>query len=332
MEAHREGTEVLAMTFADTGAVKARSDHFVSVGGDGVVAIWQLSSSTATAIRERPDPAKRVWSARLPASALFVPAGAPPARATTVALDSGWGGRTNGRTASVAVGMSTGAAYVWLGVELEGEGEGRKTGDDEQREFTVEVGETAVDNLRLDSASPLALFAHSIDAAVFHRFTFDSDAARQATFGHKKDHLGALTAFAFDFSPPPPLPAPLAVLQSTEGKVTSLTPHSSIATPVETPSSELPPSGSTSSILSFASSILSTATDHRSEDPAPLFGANLFGRRKIVVAGDAMGRTFAWDWEAEDEGRVVEPRTMIQGFESKVTALEVTEAAVFVGG
>lgn len=345
MEAHREGTEVVAMAFAEsgssTGAIKARADYFVSVGQDGIVAIWQHSNSTATALRERPAPAKRVWSARLPSPSQLAIAGAPPPRATAVAFDSGWGGRTNGRKASVAVGMNTGEAHVWISIELEGEGEGRKMEDDEQREHTLQVGETAVDTLRFDpSPSHVTLLTHTTDACIFHRFllsTSSSDPPRQTTFGHKQDHLGSLTAFAFDFNSPPPLPAPLAVPHGTEGKITSFTPHSTIATPAETPLSELPPSGSTASILSLASSILSTASstaDHAviSDGPVPLFGANLFGRRKFVVAGDALGRTFVWDWEAEDEGRVVEPRTMIQGFESKVTALEVTEAAVFVGG
>jgi len=68
----------------------------------------------------------------------------------------------------------------------------------------------------------------------------------------------------------------------------------------------------------------------------------MFGRKKFVVAGDHEGRVYVWDWNAEPdkEGEIVGPAKLIQDLEipegggkaSKITALEITEAGIFVGG
>lgn len=333
VQGYREGVEVVAVGFAEVvRGIKARGDAFVSVGSDGVVLGWVTNPQTAAAAigRERAEPARRVWSARLPSTTTLGLAGAPE-RATVVAFDSGWEGRSNGRRASVAVGTSSGAVHVWLGVCLGAE-EGEQR-EERERSYSVQVGEGAVDTLRLDPGhgGQLALFAHVKHAATFHRYPFppfsfaenDAPQPTRTTFGHKPDHLSALTAFAFDFSPPPPLPLFASSSNGAkESKVSlSFTPHSTVGTPT----SEMLPG-----VLSLA------LAEAQQQEIAPLYGANLFGRSKYVVGGDALGRTFLWDWEAEtrEDARdeVQWPRRMVQGFESQVTALEVSEVGVFVGG
>lgn len=55
-----------------------------------------------------------------------------------------------------------------------------------------------------------------------------------------------------------------------------------------------------------------------------------FGRMAFVVAGDAQGRTFLWIWDAGGEG-FVRPVRQLQGFETKVTAIEITEVVILLG-
>lgn len=57
-----------------------------------------------------------------------------------------------------------------------------------------------------------------------------------------------------------------------------------------------------------------------------------FGGLAYVIAGDDQGRTFMWDWAAEPEaGDIVLPFRQLQGFETKVTSIEVTDLLVLIG-
>jgi len=99
-------------------------------------------------------------------------------------------------------------------------------------------------------------------------------------------------------------------------------------------------------LISLASSsTLPPLSRTNSTSTLPLYadralGSNQFGRKKYVVAGDNAGRVFMWDWTAEPEreGELVAPAEVVQGIDteeggnsSKITALETTEAGLFVG-
>ena len=55
-----------------------------------------------------------------------------------------------------------------------------------------------------------------------------------------------------------------------------------------------------------------------------------FGRMAFIVAGDDQGRTFIWNWDAEGDG-LIKPIRCLQGFEAKVTSIEITEPVILLG-
>lgn len=317
LDAHREGVDVVALAFGDVSG-KFRPDVFASVGSDGVVAVWVINSSTAT--RERPPPATRLWTARIETRRVEGGTLGTIVKASYVTLDSGWTGR-HGRAASVAVGMSDGSVHAWTGLDLEQDGS--TTSATSGNAFVLESVDgvqKAVDRLAFDpSQEQLALFAHRQGGSTFHRYILDdgSSTSTLTTFALDSSSVDIpLTAFTFDFTPPPPLPT------NAEPKITGFTAHSQVSTPT---TEGLPPSDSIASLASLASTV-----DERPTLP----GAAAFGRRKFVVAGDELGRVLVWDWDAEvptQEDGVVLPRMIFAGVDSRVTTLEVTQALVFVG-
>ena len=253
-------------------------------------------------------------------------------RATAIAFDSGWIGRHRGRMASIAIGRSDGKVIVWSEIDLpEGPGGNLNTPEPTILE-AEEIG--AIDTLVLDTphtTGTRSLLVHSEDSTKFSRYTFPSSSSPDArytrtVFGHPlPDQLSIITSIVVDFDEPPPLPLP-----------------SQPATPSEMGSiSIIPPR-----LISLASSsTLPSLSRTNSTSTLPLYadralGSNQFGRKKYVVAGDNAGRVFMWDWTAEPEreGELVAPAKVVQGIDteeggnsSKITALETTEAGLFVG-
>ncbi|GAA6040453.1 hypothetical protein JCM8097_004557 [Rhodosporidiobolus ruineniae] len=327
------------------------------------VKLWQarwdvaLDLSPASSARARPG------ASEAPARSRVKP--------TALALDAGWLGRHHGRPASLAVGRSDGKTIVWRRVELDEEKLASDGGMAAQASEPVvleaptkEEGEE-VDTLIFDPAetatAPLSLLVHQAGAANFERYVFpplattggETAPPSRTTFGHPlgKEYLSALTAFAVDFDPPPAVVAPSQPQTPAEGKP----PNASSAGRIVSlhPSSTLPSMPSLSRTVSelslqpAPSPSLSISLSTFDSAAADLPSSSRFGRRKYVAAGDSSGRVFLWDWEArqaEDEaerGDVVGPSKAVQGLEiegggeasaSKVTALEVTEVGVFVGG
>lgn len=318
-----EGTRVMRGHVARVGAVgfaETRGEWFASVGEEGGVGIWRLEG---VSLRRDAHVGARVWEGSVP-SGLEVRGVVGP-KGCAIAFDPGMGGKS-GRKAAVAVGMSNGEVHVWRGIGIEGE-------EGEEVHWKLEGrGTDAVDKLVWDPTADggTSLLVHQAKSPSFLRYAFSPASSAPpptaTSFGHKPDHIGALTAFAVDFSDAPP--SPLAPTKS-DAKITSFTSNSLPPSSPSTPST-LSTSASFASLASTVSEDTSSPTS--SEAPRALHGVNAFGRRKYVVAGDAQGRVFIWDWGAETTVGVVEPRRMIQGFGSRVTALEISEVAIFVGG
>ncbi|GAA6059935.1 hypothetical protein JCM10212_003075 [Sporobolomyces blumeae] len=365
-EAHREGTAVQLVSFSNVAGlgggrvsttVQHRSDAFVTVGKDGIVAVWTLNVPPVPGARERAPPAAKIWSARWDVQVDQVvaassatstgPTAAEVARsrvkATAIAFDGGRLGRHRGRLAGIAIGRSDGKVVVWPELDLP-EGPGLETIPVEPVVISSEDKgriETLVFDAPFKATSPRSLLVHAAGFKSFSKYTFTpfglaSDSILQSpkrtVFGHaEQDELAALTCLAVDFDEPPPLPQPShPATPSGDPATISLVPPrlSSLAS-----SATLPPLSRTNSELTLPSTT-SAALDAE-------FGANRFGRKKYVVGGDKLGRVFLWDWsgEPQDEGQVVGPAKVLQGLEtegggsaSKITALEVTEAGIFVGG
>ncbi|KAM0786263.1 hypothetical protein ACM66B_007062 [Microbotryomycetes sp. NB124-2] len=301
IQGHRQGTQVTAVSFSDVDA-RSRTDCFATTGQDGMVHVWLLSSSTAT--RDRPAPARKAWSARIEGR---VATGDALPNGCCLAFDSGWqAGRHNSRAATLVVGLEDGSVRVFTDIKLD---DGADDGHSGGVLTVLGDGRERVQTLRLDVAQGLHLLVHRRNEPSFERLDIvDNAVALTTVFGHRADHLGALTAFATDFCRVSVSSAPAT--PAYEGRVVSVTVNGTTTPLTET----LPESSSFDTIATIA------------------HGCN-FGERPFVVAGDAHGRTFIWDWlENSDDGGVVAPRRMIQGFESRVTALAITEAVVFVGG
>lgn len=198
------------------------------------------------------------------------------------------------------------------------------------------------------TAAPLSLLVHQTDSRRFSRYHLDATSTSRTVFGHpEKDELAALTAFAVDFDDAPPLPASASgVATPAEGKVVF---------PVRPAADLSRTTSSTSTTTTGAVSSMPPALSRSSSGASlslPPFqpirhhaAGSRFGRRKFVAAGDTHGRVYLWDWETnQDEAErereeIVGPAALVQGLEieggasaSKVTALELTEAGVFVGG
>jgi len=352
-EAHREGTSVQLLSFSNVGGtgggkamggIKQRNELFVSVGKDGSVSVWSLNVPPVPGARERAPVAVKIWSARWdvkilqppPASAVNGVTAAEVmrhrVRATAIAFDSGWIGRHRGRMASIAIGRSDGKVIVWSEIDLpEGPGGNLNTPEPTILE-AEEIG--AIDTLVLDTphtTGTRSLLVHSEDSTKFSRYTFPSSSSPDArytrtVFGHPlPDQLSIITSIAVDFDEPPPLPLPSQPATPSEMGSISIIPPRLISL---ASSSTLPPlsrTNSTSTLPLYADRAL---------------GSNQFGRKKYVVAGDNAGRVFMWDWTAEPEreGELVAPAEVVQGIDteeggnsSKITALETTEAGLFVG-
>ena len=197
-------------------------------------------------------------------------------------------------------------------------------------------------------AAPLSLLVHQTESRRFCRYHLDAVSTSRTVFGHpREDELAGLTAFAVDFDDAPPLSASASGFATpAEGKVVfPVRPSADLLRTVSSTST------TTTGILSPTPPALSRSSSVASLS-LPLFQpvrhhaiGSRFGRRKFVAAGDAHGRVYLWDWEAkqDEEGHgkeeIVEPAALVQGLEieggasaSKVTALELTEAGVFVGG
>ncbi|GAA6055815.1 hypothetical protein JCM3770_004773 [Rhodotorula araucariae] len=361
VSAHREGAPVHAVAFSNAGgtrggrvlrgARKQRADVFASAAADGTVVLWTLAVPPAQGVRERPPPAIRLWQGRwdvavdVPAAgtaAAEASATRPRVKPTVLALDAGWLGRHHGRPASVAVGRSDGKTVVWPAVSLEN---ASPSSDLDVQSVVLEArGDGAVDMVELDPASDaasLALLIHQAGSSSFARYLFSSPAEPPicTAFGHTAPaQLSALTAFAVDFDDPPALPAASVPATPVEGKITFAD------------TSALAPAVASNGAVSFLPPALSRSASELSlshpASPAHVVElAARFGRSKYVAAGDADGRVYLWDWEARhsedehDRGEVVPPAVHIQGLEieggspaSKVTALELTDVGVFVGG
>ncbi|KAK4049923.1 hypothetical protein OIV83_003747 [Microbotryomycetes sp. JL201] len=294
VQGHRQGTQITAIAFSNVDTL-SRPDLFATTGQDGMVHMWLLSSSTA--VRDRPAPAHRVWSARID-ERVAQSAGGPLPSGCCMAVDSGWQGKQP-RPASIAVGLEDGSLRIYTDINVE------SSVDQAPAVVTVPSQSRArVQTLRLDVARHLSILIHRQDQAFFERLDLRNGVCSSTTFGHRADHLGALTAFATDFVVMSTPTAPTTPMN--EGRIVSVT------------------VGGTTTPLDELSSSDSASLD--SSTPS-------FGHRPFVVGGDAHGRTFIWDWLADEpsEAGIIVPHRMIQGFESRVTALAVTEAVVFVG-
>ena len=302
IEGHRRRVAAVAFDPRGTG------DLWVSVGDDGAVGVWttkEPSSAPATTPRLR-VPGRMIWEAALPdrvVSAAAARAGDGPAKGCIVAFDEA--------KATIAVGMTDGAVHIWTDIFVFPDAVGVLSPSTSGAKFLSipSSADSPVDFLALNGPT---LLVHLTSANSFCRVNISTTTPIITTFGHKADHLGLLTAFALDFTSPAPPPTLSVRLPPPTLRFPTL---------AFSPASGLPPSTSIESIDSLAS----LAPD----ELAPT--GNAFGQRKYVVAGDAQGRVFIWDWEADETGEVIEPRRMVQGFMSKVTALAVSDAAVFIG-
>ncbi|GAA5992954.1 hypothetical protein JCM10908_000768 [Rhodotorula pacifica] len=280
-------------------------------------------------------------------------------KATAIVCDSGWTGRHHGRLASVAIGRCDGKVVVWREIDLDGATTSAVVRAEEDEATLIAPLESgrAVDTLIMDlpttnnattsgvsstlsssQTAQVSLLVHQADSTRFCRFNLEAATISRTVFGHPdigggKEDLAPLTAFAVDFDDPPPVPAS-GPATPAEGR---------IAFPLR-------PSGLSNALSSASMPSLSRSSSVTSLPPFQPVSHEVgsrFGRRKYVATGDAQGRVYLWDWETKHaEGEedkikegVVGPAAMIQVLEidggssaSKVTALELTEAGVFVGG
>ncbi|KAM0753341.1 hypothetical protein T439DRAFT_354766 [Meredithblackwellia eburnea MCA 4105] len=333
LEGHRRTISALKFT--------ASGEYWVSVGLDGGIGLWTSKDAPLgagqQALPPRLRPAGRcIWKGQLPEQVILHGRAedGPPRPCEVAVLDA-----KAAKAFDIAVGMTDGTVFVWTGVKVDrnlsvpSDVPPARTPPSTRLPFP---SSTEVSRLIFVASTGISshLFIHHSTSSSFHRYDYGSLIPNVTTFSHLKDNIGEITAFAFDFAEPPVI---LVQGNSAPSRpaITSFESYANKDQPGDGPSPtppSLPNSLSQASIdtLASTSSTLSLDVDEP-EFSNPTIGSQAFGRKKYVVAGDAQGRVFVWDWESVETTAIVEPRSMVQGFASKVTALEVTDVGVFVG-
>lgn len=192
----------------------------------------------------------------------------------------------------VAAGTRAGFAFVWT-VDLKT----RTAVDYRKIEPLHPVKDTIlpIEAIRVDPAKSALLIQYQLDPA-FYRVIWCSEGDLQVTkFGHEEGFVSCLTALEAVFVEETPKISVTGGIVSINGQDTPVTP-----------------------------------VNESSEASIPL--RKTFGGMSYIIAGDDQGRTFMWDWGADSSlGRDVHPFRQLQGFETKVTCITVTDLLIFVG-
>lgn len=321
------------------------SQHVATASLDGTVKIWSLdrpSVPTRTAVSPAPgsgadgDPKSALrWSCpplQTPTGVSDVP--------VALALDAG----TDVGEATLVVGTAAGDVHCWRGIDLVGKGGG---GERYVRVGPGKDGALAVKTVHIDPTPRSSSSSSGIDGApdgdttsilIHHagdptfRRVFPFDNGRPTVvFRRAKDEMeGDLTVVRPDFdlpSLPKPKPKPKPGLPASN---TSTMPTA------------FPGAGQTLGSVGRSTS-LSASLDGLAGGGDAEPTASGFGRAKYVVAGDVQGRAYIWSWPSADaldsgtrgeggRGEVeMEPIRRVQGFECKVTAIELAPLLAFIG-
>lgn len=191
----------------------------------------------------------------------------------------------------LAAGTQAGYVFIWT-IDLKT----RTTLDHRKVDPLHASQETRpVEIIRVDPAKSAVLIQYQLDPC-FYRVGWQSEGDLQVTkFGHKEGFVSSLTAIHSVFIEEQRKLNNSAAIISINGQDTPATPAS-----------------------------------ESSETQIPL--RKTFGGMSYTIAGDDQGRTFVWDWDAEgSSGEATYPFRQLQGFETKVTCIEVTDLLVLIG-
>lgn len=192
----------------------------------------------------------------------------------------------------LAAGTQAGFVFVWT-IDLKN----RTTLDSRRIDPVHKQKDTTVpvELVRIDSSRSAILIQYHLDPC-FYRVDWESDGdLKLCQFGHQDGFVSSLTALNCVFVEEPKKVGTAAAIVSINGQ--------------DTPS---------------------TPAGESSDFAAPL--RKSFGAMSYVVAGDEQGRTFIWDWDSTSAvGGAVIPFRQLQGFETKVTCIEVTDLLVLIG-
>lgn len=169
---------------------------------------------------------------------------------------------------------------------------------------------SGVATLLVDARSQSLLVRYKGDARFFRRHLRENGTTTATVFGNGEGLISEITAVAIDFNGED---TPDEV-KSQSGGVT-ITVHPGYQ---QGESSAAP-----SSTVATKSGVATPTTTSR-------FAG--FGSLSYIVAGDSLGRTFMWDWNAvEGVDGIVQPFKRLQGFEMKVTSIEINELLILIG-
>lgn len=192
----------------------------------------------------------------------------------------------------VAAGTRAGLTFIWT-VDLKN----RRTVDYRKVEslHALKDASLSVESLRIDPVKSAVLIQYSLDPS-FHRVVWQNEGELQVTrFGHQEGFVSSITALHASFVEEPRKPIVTGGIVSINGQDTPATP-----------------------------------VGEATESVTPL--RRTFGGMSYIVAGDDQGRTFMWDWDEEASlDATVHPFRQLQGFETKVTSIEVTDLLILLG-
>jgi hypothetical protein len=233
----------------------------------------------------------------------------------------------------VVLGMNNGDVHIWINIDLvektlgalpSTESEERyhyfladqlhdKNSDDRDIDpnslFLRPIDTLILDTLSSSTTNSIELLVHRLDDKVFHRYSFNISVQGSSvsfsngftpgvqgvehdTFGHGEE-LGVITCIKSDFALPPEYPN----------------------RPEDDDDDD-------------------DDDDNQDDRVRGDVGKNSFGRIKYVVTGDDQGRVFVWNWEerVDDSSTLIKARKILQRGEIKVTAIELGQGMIFVGG
>lgn len=192
----------------------------------------------------------------------------------------------------LAAGTHAGFVFIWT-VDLKS-----RTILDHRKVEAVHMDKDTgmpVERIQIDPAKSSVLIQYQFDPC-FYRVGWQSEGDLRVTqFGHKDGFVSSITALSAVFVDEPKNLGITGGIVSINGQDTPATPVSD-----------------------------------RAESVTPL--RRTFGNMSYVIGGDDQGRTFIWDWDSEVRtGEAVHPFRQLQGFETKVTCIEVTDLLVLIG-
>jgi WD40 repeat protein len=201
-------------------------------------------------------------------------------------------------SALLVAGSRTGFIYAWLlDLKAYASRDFWKFKPLDVRRTNMPVISESVQEISVDKGSSAMLVQYKDDPCFYRVTWMDGPQSTVECFGHFEDHISCLTAMATDFA-------------ANADEMPSITTHITSVNGTSTPSNHA--EGTITHVQATS---------------------QYFSNLSYVIAGDDQGRTFIWDWNGRGQqgDKVIKPIMQLQGFDTKVTSIKITQTLFMIG-